>query len=320
MGQKVNPHGMRVGIIKDWDSRWTASKADFGDILVEDYHIRKYLFAKTYTSDKSPVPKRAGIAAVEIERTGTTIKIFVHTGKPGVLIGKQGAGIATIKTDIEKITKGKPVEINIIEIKAIDLNAKLVADNIATALEDRVAFRRAMKSALQRTMKSGALGVKVAVGGRLGGAEIARTESYKEGTVPLHTLRADIDYGVSTAHTTYGVIGVKVWIYKGEVLKGELGRRKVETGGRNDRDNRRPSGNRDNRGGGRDNRGGFNRDNRNGGGNRDNRGGGGGYNNGRSGGGYNNNGGNGGNGGYNRTGGNGGYNQSSGGNNNGGKE
>ena len=294
MGQKVNPHGLRVGIIKDWDSRWYSGKADFGDILVEDYKIREYFFNKTYKSDKSPVPMKPGISSVEIERDAATkkVKIFIHTAKPGILIGSKGAEIEKMRKDIEVITKGKPVNLNILEIKDLDLNARLVAENIASQLEQRVSFRRAMKAVIGRTMKAGAMGIKTMVAGRLGGAEIARSENYHEGTIPLQTLRADIDYGTARANTTYGVIGVKVWIYKGEVLKGEIGANKTRNivekgqrrrdGGRDSRGERRegrgrPGGfNRDgggNYGGNRDGgRGGFGGGNRGGyGGNRDNR-------------------------------------------------
>jgi small subunit ribosomal protein S3 len=223
MGQKVNPHGLRVGIIKDWDSRWFVGKRDFGDTLVEDFKIRKYLFNKTYSSDKSPVPMKPGIANVEIERDATKVKVFVHTSRPGLLIGQKGAEIERIKSDIEKLTSGKPVNLNIVEIKDVDLTARLVAEDIARQLEMRTSFRRAMKTVIKRTMDAGAHGIKTMVSGRLGGAEIARSESYHEGTIPLHTLRADIDYAAVEAMTTFGIIGVKVWIYKGEVLKGEAG-------------------------------------------------------------------------------------------------
>lgn len=262
MGQKVNPHGLRVGIIKDWDSRWFASKAAFGDTLVEDYKIRQYFDNKTYKSDKSPVPMKPGISLVEIERDATKIKVFIHTAKPGILIGQKGAEIERMRKDLEKITKGKPVNLNIIEVRDLDLNAKLVAENIAAQLEQRVSFRRAMKAVIGRTMKSGAKGIKTMVSGRLGGAEIARSESYHEGTIPLQTIRADIDYGVARANTTYGVIGVKVWIYKGEVLKGEIGAKRAapaERPARRRRDDNRRDDRRDNRGGDRNARGG-NRD------------------------------------------------------------
>jgi small subunit ribosomal protein S3 len=243
MGQKVNPHGLRVGIIKDWDSRWYASKSSFGDTLVEDYRIREYLNSKTYRSEKSPVPMKPGISLVEIERDATKVKVFIHTAKPGILIGSKGMEIERMRKDIEKITKGKPVNLNIIEVKELDMNAQLVAENIAQQLEQRVSFRRAMKQVIGRTMRAGAKGIKTMVSGRLGGAEIARAESYKEGTIPLQTLRADIDYGTARANTTYGVIGVKVWIYKGEVLKGEIGaaKKKIENMKR-EPTNRKPRG------------------------------------------------------------------------------
>jgi len=242
MGQKVNPHGLRVGIIKDWDSRWYAGKSSFGDTLVEDYKIRRYFANKTYRSEKSPVPLKPGISLVEIERDATKIKVFIHTSKPGILIGSKGAEIERMKKDIEKITGGKPVNLNIIEVKDLDLNAQLVAENIAQQLEQRVSFRRAMKQVIGRTMRAGAKGVKTKVSGRLGGAEIARAESYKEGTIPLQTLRADIDYGTARANTTYGVIGVKVWIYKGEVLKGEVGAKKRIEPMKGSPTNRKPKG------------------------------------------------------------------------------
>jgi small subunit ribosomal protein S3 len=244
MGQKVNPHGLRVGIIKDWDSRWFVSKGVFGDTLVEDYRIREYFAGKTYRTDKSPVPMKPGISLVEIERDATKVKVFVHTAKPGILIGAKGSGIEVMKKDLEKITKGKPVNLNIIEVRDLDMNAQLVAEAIAQQLEARVSFRRAMKQVIGRTMRAGAKGIKTMVSGRLGGAEIARAESYKEGTIPLQTLRADIDYGTARANTTYGVIGVKVWIYKGEVLKGEVGaaKKKIEAMKREPRENRKPRG------------------------------------------------------------------------------
>lgn len=208
MGQKVNPHGLRIGIIKDWDTKWYAGAKDFSAFLIEDVKIRKYLKEKLYI---------AGIARIEIERAANKIKINIHTAKPGIIIGKQGAGIEALRQELEKIT-GKSVLLNITEIKNTELVAQLVAENIAAQLEKRVSFRRAMKQAMSRTMKAGARGIKTQVSGRLGGAEIARTEHYAEGTIPLQTLRADIDYGFAEANTTYGKIGVKVWIYKGEVL------------------------------------------------------------------------------------------------------
>lgn len=219
MGQKVNPHGLRVGVIKDWDSRWFAGKATFGDTLVEDHKIREFLKKKLY---------KAGIPAIEIERDAAKVKVNIHCAKPGMVIGQKGAEIEKLRTELEKLTGGKTVIVNIVEVKSPDMNAQLVAENIAQQLEGRVSFRRAMKSCISRTMKLGAKGIKTTVSGRLGGAEIARTESYHEGTIPLQTLRADIDYGIARANTTYGVIGVKVWIYKGEVLKGEIPANKPE--------------------------------------------------------------------------------------------
>jgi small subunit ribosomal protein S3 len=207
MGQKVNPHGLRVGVINDWDSRWYA-EADFADNLVEDYKIRKYLKKKLYS---------AGISKIEIERASDRLKIIIFTAKPGVVIGRAGAEIENLKTEIQKFTD-KKLNLEIKEIKKPDLNAQLVAENIASQLENRISFRRAMKSTMARTMKSGAKGIKAAVSGRLGGADIARTEFYNEGTIPLQTLRADIDYGFAEADTTFGKLGVKVWIYHGEVL------------------------------------------------------------------------------------------------------
>ena len=207
MGQKVNPHGLRVGVIKDWDSRWYA-EADFADNLVEDYNIRKFLKKKLYAS---------GISDVEIERASDRVRVIVHTARPGIVIGKGGAEIEKLKKEVSKLTD-KKVFIDIKEIKRPDREAQLVAENIAQQLENRTSFRRAMKSAMQRSMKAGALGIKAACSGRLGGADIARSEFYSEGTIPLQTLRADIDYGFAEADTTYGKVGVKVWIYKGEVL------------------------------------------------------------------------------------------------------
>lgn len=236
MGQKVNPHGLRVGVIKDWDSRWFAGKATFGDTLVEDFKIREFLKKKLY---------KAGIPDIEIERDAAKVKVHIHCARPGMVIGQKGAEIEKLRTELEKMTNGKPVNINIIEVKNPDMNAQLIAENIASQLEGRVSFRRAMKSCIGRTMKCGAKGIKTQVSGRLGGAEIARTENYHEGTIPLQTLRADIEYGVARANTTYGVIGVKVWLYKGEVLKGEIGK---ERNDRNDRPARRPKENRENRG------------------------------------------------------------------------
>ena len=208
MGQKVHPTGARVGIIRDWNSKWYASSKNFADYLVEDQKIRKFLKKKLFA---------AGISKIEIERTAKLVKINLYTAKPGIVIGKGGAGAETIKADVAKLI-GKDVNINIVEVKNIDTDAQLVAENIAGQLERRISFRRAMKQCMQKSMKSGALGIKTAVSGRLGGADMARTEFYKEGNIPLQTLRADIDYGFAEADTTYGKIGVKVWIYKGEVL------------------------------------------------------------------------------------------------------
>ena len=207
MGQKVNPHGLRVGVIKDWDSKWYA-EADFADLLVEDYNIRTYLKKKLYA---------AGVSKIEIERASDRVKVIVYTAKPGVVIGKGGAEIEKIKAEVQKFTSKKLV-VDIKEVKRPDRDAQLVAENIALQLENRVSFRRAMKSCMGRTMKSGAKGIKTSCSGRLGGADMARTEFYSEGTIPLQTLRADIDYGFAEADTTYGKVGVKVWIYKGEVL------------------------------------------------------------------------------------------------------
>ena len=207
MGQKVNPHGLRVGIIKDWDSKWYAEDS-FADCLVEDYNIRTYLKKKLYS---------AGIAKIEIERASDRVKIIVHTAKPGVVIGKGGSEIEKVKAEVQKLTD-KKVIVDIKEVKRPDRDAQLVAENIALQLENRISFRRAMKSTMSRSMKAGVKGIKTAVAGRLGGADMARTEFYSEGTIPLQTLRADIDYGFAEADTTYGKLGVKVWIYKGEVL------------------------------------------------------------------------------------------------------
>ena len=209
MGQKVNPHGLRVGVIKDWDSRWFASDDKFGDTLVSDYNLREYLKAKLLS---------AGISRIEIERDSKeTVKVFIHCAKPGMIIGHKGESIEILRKDVEKFT-GKKAVVNAIEVKPLELDAQLVAESVCSQLERRVAFRRAMKQAIGRTMKLGAKGIKIAVSGRLGGAEIARTEHYHEGTIPLQTIRADIDYGFWEANTTYGKLGVKVWIYKGEVL------------------------------------------------------------------------------------------------------
>ena len=208
MGQKVNPHGLRVGVIKDWDSRWYADDKDFSDFLVEDYKIREFLKKKLYN---------AGVSKIEIERAEGRVKVIIFTAKPGVIIGKGGQEIEVTKNEIAKMT-GKKVLVDIKEIKRPDKDAQLVAENIAQQLENRVSFRRAMKSCMSRTMKAGALGIKTTASGRLGGADIARSESYSDGTIPLQTLRADIDYGFAEADTTYGKVGIKVYIYKGEVL------------------------------------------------------------------------------------------------------
>mgnify|MGYP000580470037 CR=1 FL=1 len=208
MGQKMHPHGLRVGIIKDWDSKWYADSNKFSDYLIEDYKIRELLKKKLFA---------AGISKIEIERTAKIVKVNVYTAKPGLVIGKGGNLAETTKAELQKLI-GKDVSLNIVEVKNIDLDAQLVAENICAQLEKRISFRRAMKQAMQKTMKAGALGIKTSVSGRLGGADMARTEFYKEGTIPLQTLRADIDYGFYEADTTYGKIGVKVWIYKGEVL------------------------------------------------------------------------------------------------------
>ena len=207
MGQKVNPHGLRVGVIKDWDSKWYA-EADFADCLIEDHKIRTFLKKRLYS---------AGVSKIEIERASERVKIIIYTAKPGVVIGKGGAEIEKLKAELQKIVSKKLI-VDIKEIKRPDKDAQLVAENIAAQLENRVSFRRAMKSTMSRTMKAGALGIKTSVSGRLGGADRARTEFYSEGTIPLQTLRADIDYGFAEADTTYGKIGVKVWVYKGEVL------------------------------------------------------------------------------------------------------
>lgn len=208
MGQKVNPHGLRVGIIKEWDAKWYANDRDFADLLIEDNKVREFIKKKYYV---------AGVSRIAIERTANRVKINIHTAKPGIVIGKGGAGVEELKREMEAMTK-KSVIINIIEVKNPETDAQLVAENIAAQLEKRISFRRAMKQAIQRSMRFGVKGIKTQCGGRLGGAEIARTEGYHEGTIPLQTLRADIDYGFAEAHTTYGKIGVKVWIYKGEVL------------------------------------------------------------------------------------------------------
>jgi len=247
MGQKVNPHGLRVGVIKNWDSRWYAPDEKFGDILVQDYKIREYLKKNLLA---------AGVPQIEIERDNTgKVTVFIHCAKPGLVIGRQGAEIEKLKLELAKLV-GTPVNVNVIEVKPVDMCAQLVAENISSQLERRISFRRAMKQAIKNTMRLGAKGIKIAVSGRLGGAEIARTEHYHEGTIPLQTIRADIDYGFWEANTTYGKIGVKVWIYKGEVLS-EVARTKTGAEERRAqaRDNRR-----DNRGPRRDRRDGQGRD------------------------------------------------------------
>ena len=250
MGQKVNPHGLRVGVIKNWDSRWYAPDEKFGDTLVIDHNIRKYL-KKTLLL--------AGVPKIEIERDNTgKVRVFIHCAKPGMVIGKGGSEIDKLRTDIEAIAKA-PVSVNVIEVKPVDMCAQLVAESIASQLERRVSFRRAMKQAISRTMRLGAKGIKISVSGRLGGAEIARTEHYHEGTIPLQTIRADIDYGFWEANTTYGKIGIKVWIYKGEVLS-EVARTKT---GAAAAEEKKPQQRRDNRGQRRDRRDGDRRDGRN---------------------------------------------------------
>ena len=264
MGQKVNPHGLRVGVIKDWDSRWYARDEKVGDLLVEDYNLRKELKKKLYA---------AGVPKIEIERDSGAngkVRIYVHCARPGIVIGKGGEDIEKLRVELEK-KLGKSVALDIVEVKNVDTNAQLVAENIAQQLEKRIAFRRAMKNAMGRAMRMGALGIKVQVSGRLNGAEIARTEHYHDGTIPLQTLRADIEYGFAEAHTTYGRLGVKVWIYKGEVLTQTLRTtpRTIDTKNYKEREQRprRRDG---------DRRGGFNRqggDRRQGGFNRDRQGG-----------------------------------------------
>ena len=255
MGQKVNPHGLRVGVIKDWDSRWYARNEKVGDLLVEDNKIRNYLKKTLYS---------AGIPKIEIERDNAKVRIYLHCARPGVVIGKGGTEIERIRLEVEKMI-GKSVALNIVEVKNPDMDAQLVAENIAQQLEKRIAFRRAMKNAMGRAMRMGALGIKVQCSGRLNGAEIARTEHYHDGTIPLQTLRADIDYGFAEAATTYGRIGVKCWIYKGEVLSQALRTtpRTLDTKNfkeRSDRPRRR-----DDRRGGDRRQGGFNRDRQGGG-------------------------------------------------------
>ena len=229
MGQKVNPHGLRVGVIKDWDSRWYAREDKVGDLIVEDYNIRKYLKNSLYS---------AGIAKIEIERSNAKVKINIHCSRPGVIIGKGGTEIEKLRLTMEKKI-GKTVALNIVEVRSPDLNAQLVAENIAAQLEKRISFRRAMKQAMQRATRLGAKGIKCCCAGRLGGAEIARSETYHEGTIPLQTLRADIDYGFAEANTTYGKIGCKVWIYKGEVLNSTLRQSAPEAPRRDRRNNDR---------------------------------------------------------------------------------
>ena len=255
MGQKVNPHGLRVGVIKNWDSRWFVSDEEFGDTLVSDYNIREYLKNKL---------QAAGCPKFEIERDRSRVRVFVHCSKPGMVIGRGGVEIEKLRVELEAMV-GRPVIVNVVEIRNPDLNAQLVAESIAAQLEKRTSFRRAMKQAIGRTMRLGAKGIKISCSGRLGGAEIARTEHYHEGTIPLQTLRADIEYGFWEANTTYGKIGIKVWIYKGEVLAEGTGER-AERAERNERrprrDNRngdgrgarRPAGNGEGRGPRRDNR------------------------------------------------------------------
>ncbi len=220
MGQKVNPHGLRVGIIKDWDSRWFANDSTFGDTLVEDHKVRKYLKKKLFD---------AGISRIEIERKANRVVVNIHVAKPGIVIGRGGSEIEKLKASLMALI-GKDVNVNIVEIKTPDMDAQLVAENIASQLEKRISFRRAMKQCMGRSMKMGAKGIKTSCSGRLGGAEIARTEHYHEGTIPLQTLRADIDYGFAEASTTYGKIGVKVWIYKGEILPENKNTTKAEGG------------------------------------------------------------------------------------------
>ena len=261
MGQKVNPHGMRVGVIKDWDSRWYAREDKVGDLIVEDYNIRQFLKKTLYS---------AGVPKIEIERDSNGVRIFIHCSRPGVVIGKGGAEIQRLEGEVEKKI-GKKVKISIVEVRTPDTCAQLVAESIAQQLEKRISYRRAMKNAMGRAMRMGALGIKVMCSGRLGGREIAGVEQYHEGTIPLQTIRADIDYGFAEAATTYGRIGVKVWIYKGEVLSQTL-RTTPRVMDMNKRDENKRRDRRDNRRGGERRQGGYNRENR-GGYNRDNRGG-----------------------------------------------
>ena len=250
MGQKVNPHGLRVGVIKNWDSRWFVSDEKFGDTLVSDYNIRKYLKKELQS---------AGVPKIEIERDSQRVRVFIHCAKPGIVIGRGGAEIEKYKNELQKMV-GMPVVLNVVEVRQPDLDAQLVAENIAAQLERRVAFRRAMKMAIRNTMRLGAKGIKITCSGRLAGAEIARSEHYHEGTIPLQTLRADIDYGFWEANTTYGKIGVKVWIYKGEILSevnrpnaGAARDNKDRRGDRRDNRGRGGYGERRNGGRGRDN-------------------------------------------------------------------
>ena len=233
MGQKVNPHGLRVGVIKQWDSRWFAKDEEFGDTLVSDYKIRKYLKEKL---------QAAGTPKFEIERDRMRVRVFIHCAKPGMVIGRGGVEIEKLRTELEAMI-GRPVVVNVVEIKNPDINAQLVAESIASQLENRIAFRRAMKQAIGRTMRLGAKGIKISCSGRLAGAEIARTEHYHEGTIPLQTIRADIEYGFWEANTTYGKIGIKVWIYKGEVLAEGMNQKSD----RPERPRRRNDGNRNDR-------------------------------------------------------------------------
>ena len=212
MGQKINPHGFRVGVNKDWDSRWMAKKGQFADFIVEDDKIRKYLKKKLYA---------AGVSKIEIERAANKASVTIHTAKPGIIIGKGGTGLDVLRAELFKLT-GKNIVINVVEVRRPDTDAQLVAENVAGQLERRIAFRRAMKQSIGRAMRGGIQGIKIKVGGRLGGADIARSESYHEGSIPLQTLRADIDYGFAEANTTYGKIGIKVWVYKGEILQNPL--------------------------------------------------------------------------------------------------
>ena len=242
MGQKVNPHGLRVGVIKNWDSRWYASDEKFGDTLVSDYKVRKYLKNKLYL---------AGVPKIEIERDSRGhVRVFIHCAKPGIIIGRNGSEIDKLRAELEAML-GTSVSVNVIEVKNIDTDAQLVAENIAGQLERRISFRRAMKQSIGRTMRLGVKGIKIMVSGRLGGAEIARSEQYHEGTIPLQTLRADIDYGFAEANTTYGKIGVKVWIYKGEVLS-EVSRTGERRSGDRREGGRREGGRREGGRGGRD--------------------------------------------------------------------